>query len=135
MDAKKTGTFIQSCRLEKGFTQKELAERLNVTDKAVSRWETGRGLPDTGLLVCTAETLGITVAELLAGEHLPEVTARNQTDQIFVDAMIYMNRKKQQTLRVLLYIVGGILCLSPLFLAAANRSGEAQEEIQTPTGN
>lgn len=47
MDANATGRFIAELRKQKGYTQKELAEKLMVTDKAISRWETGKGLPDT----------------------------------------------------------------------------------------
>ena len=50
MDSNKTGLFIAELRKQKGYTQKELAEKLMVTDKAVSRWETGKGFPDTSLL-------------------------------------------------------------------------------------
>ena len=50
MDAKTTGRFIAELRKQKGYTQKELAEKIMVTDKAISRWETGKGLPDTSLL-------------------------------------------------------------------------------------
>lgn len=50
MDKNITGRFIAELRKQKGFTQKELAEKLMVTDKAISRWETGKGLPDTSLL-------------------------------------------------------------------------------------
>lgn len=70
MDHQKTGFFIAALRREKGWTQKELAERLGVTDKAVSRWETGKGMPDVSLLKPLSETLGVSVNELLAGEAI-----------------------------------------------------------------
>ena len=68
MDAKKTGALIAARRKALGLTQKELAGRLMVSDKAVSKWETGAGYPEVTLLPLLAETLGITVDELLAGE-------------------------------------------------------------------
>ena len=68
MDAKKTGALIAARRKALGLTQKELAGRLIVSDKAVSKWETGAGYPEVTLLPLLAETLGITVDELLAGE-------------------------------------------------------------------
>ncbi len=68
MDAKKTGALIAERRKAHGLTQKELAGRLMVSDKAVSKWETGAGCPEVTLLPLLAETLGITVDELLAGE-------------------------------------------------------------------
>lgn len=68
MDAKKTGALIAERRKTLGLTQKELAGRLIVSDKAVSKWETGAGYPEVTMLPLLAETLGITVDELLAGE-------------------------------------------------------------------
>ncbi len=63
-----TGNMIKSLREKKGYTQKQLAELLNVSDKAVSKWETQKGLPDISLLEPIAKTLGISIAELLSGE-------------------------------------------------------------------
>ena len=65
MNENKTGAFISTLRKEKELTQAQLAEKLNVTDKAISRWETGKGMPDSSLLVPLANILGITVNELL----------------------------------------------------------------------
>ena len=64
----KVGNLIATLRSEKGLSQSELGLLLGVTNKAVSRWETGRGYPDTALLLKLAEILGITVDELLRGE-------------------------------------------------------------------
>ena len=68
MDVEKTGRFIAARRRELGLSQQELAERLHVTNKAVSKWETGRSLPDGATLAPLAEALGVTADELLAGE-------------------------------------------------------------------
>lgn len=68
MDAGKTGRFIAGLRRERGMTQAELAEKLHVTDKAVSKWERGAGLPDIATLEPLAAELGVTVSELLQGE-------------------------------------------------------------------
>lgn len=65
-----TGDTIRSLREKNGLTQKQLAVRLNVSDKAVSKWETNRGLPDVGVLSDLAAALNISVAELLAGEYM-----------------------------------------------------------------
>ena len=72
MDARKTGALITARRKALGLTQKELAERLAVSDKAVSKWETGAGYPEVTMLPLLAATLGITVDELLAGETRAE---------------------------------------------------------------
>ena len=65
-----TGNTIKELREKKGFTQKQLAELINVSDKAVSKWETGKGLPDISLIEPLARNLGVSVAELLSGEYI-----------------------------------------------------------------
>lgn len=65
-----TGSAIRALREKKGYTQKQLAERLLVSDKAVSKWESGRGLPDISLIEPLAKTLGVSVAELLSGAYV-----------------------------------------------------------------
>lgn len=66
----KIGNFICELRKNKGLSQTELGNKLNVTNKAVSRWETGRGLPDSSLLLPLAKELGVTVDEILRGEFV-----------------------------------------------------------------
>ena len=70
MDAKATGGLIARRRKEQNWSQGDLAERLHVTDKAVSKWETGRGVPSVDLLEPLAEALDLTVSELLSGREL-----------------------------------------------------------------
>ena len=70
MNNYKTGKFIQQLRIEKGYTQKELSEKLNCTDKAISRWETGKGLPDVSFLIPLSELFGVSVNEILLGERI-----------------------------------------------------------------
>ena len=65
-----TGTAIRQCREERKLTQAELAEKIGVSSKTVSKWETGKGLPDISLLQPLAQTLGISVIELMNGEHV-----------------------------------------------------------------
>ena len=69
MDKEKTGQLITRLRKDKGLTQKQLAEALNVTDKAVSKWERGLSFPDISMLEPISELLGISIMELLAGEQ------------------------------------------------------------------
>lgn len=68
MDNRKLGAFIAEMRRERNFTQKDLAKSLNITDKAVSKWERGVSCPDIALLIPLSELLGVTVNELLCGE-------------------------------------------------------------------
>ena len=69
MDQKKIGLFIATCRKKKGLTQKQLAEKLSVTDKSVSKWERGIHLPDASLYIPLCEILGITISEFFLGEY------------------------------------------------------------------
>lgn len=72
MDNQKFGAFIASTRREKGWTQSELAEKLHVTDKAVSKWERGLGFPDIKTIEPLAEALDVSVLEIMRSEHLTE---------------------------------------------------------------
>lgn len=72
MDKEKTGQFITELRKDKGLTQKQLAELLNVTDKAVSKWERGLSFPDISMLEPIAEVFGISIMEILAGRRQDE---------------------------------------------------------------
>ena len=68
MNQTEIGKFIARCRKEKGLTQTQLAEKLSITDRAVSKWETGRSMPDSSIMLKLCEILGVTVNELLSGE-------------------------------------------------------------------
>ncbi len=70
MDQKKIGKFIALCRKENGYTQAALAEKLGVTDRAVSKWETGKSMPDASIMLELCELLKINADELLTGEHI-----------------------------------------------------------------
>lgn len=70
MDQKRIGAFIAKCRKEKNLTQMQLAELLDITNQAVSKWENGRGLPDVSLLQPLCNILGISLNELFSGEHI-----------------------------------------------------------------
>lgn len=70
MNSYVTGTVIKTLREKKGLTQRQLADQIAVSDKAVSKWETGRGLPDLTLLEPLSAALGVSVAELLSGEQI-----------------------------------------------------------------
>ncbi len=72
MDQIKTGVFLKELRKEKGITQEQLAEQLNVSGRTVSRWETGSNIPDISLLVEIAEFYGVTITELVDGERKSE---------------------------------------------------------------
>ncbi|MCM1569508.1 MAG: helix-turn-helix domain-containing protein [Roseburia sp.] len=70
MNQDEIGKFIASCRKEKGLTQMQLAEQLNITNRAVSKWETGKSIPDVSIMMELCDILGITINELLSGERI-----------------------------------------------------------------
>ena len=70
MDQVKIGKFIADCRKRKNLTQMQLAEKLNITDRAISKWETGKGMPDSSIMLELCKELEISVNELLSGEMI-----------------------------------------------------------------
>ncbi len=81
MNAKSTGQFIQNLRKEQNLTQKDLADKIGCTDKAVSRWETGLGLPDVGILLNLSQALNVSVNEILRGEKIIAENDDNNTTE------------------------------------------------------
>ena len=87
MDAKVTGALIAARRKALGLSQAELAERLHVTDKAVSKWENGRGMPAIDSLEPLAEALGLSVSELLSGRELTAEEFPKTTGNLIVESL------------------------------------------------
>lgn len=93
MDQEKIGKFIQELRKEKKLTQQELANKLNVTDRAISKWETGRGLPDLSLIKPLCEELNISINELLSGERLNKKEYNEKLEENIEKTIEYSNKK------------------------------------------
>lgn len=87
MEQVKIGKFIQEMRKAQSLTQRELAEKLNISDKTVSKWETGNGLPEVGLMLPLCEVLGISVNELLSGERLDEKQYFKKAEENIMDLL------------------------------------------------
>lgn len=85
MNQSKTGCFIAQCRKEQGLTQLQLAEKLNITDRAVSKWETGRSMPDTSIMLELCGILGISVSELLSGERLKMEEYNEKAEKLLIE--------------------------------------------------
>lgn len=81
MNQTEIGKFIAKCRKEKKLTQAQLAEKLNITDRAVSKWETGKSMPDSSIMLELCEILGITVNELLSGEKIDMESYEKKADE------------------------------------------------------
>lgn len=99
LDKKKFGAFVALLRREKGWTQRELAERLYISDKAVSKWETGASIPDTALLMPLAELLGVSVTELLRCERLGGGMDAGQVEDLVKTAISYGAQKPERAWR------------------------------------
>ena len=84
IDVKNVGLFIAECRKSKNWTQKQLGEKLGVTDRAVSKWETGRSLPDICLMENICELFDLQVSELLAGKKIEEEEYKKETEQMLI---------------------------------------------------
>ena len=115
MNQSKTGKFIAVMRKEKGLTQAQLAEKLNITDRAVSKWETGKSMPDSSIMLELCGILGITVNELLSGERIE----MNNYEEKVNETLIELKRKdenniKRNTLITIVYsiimFVGALVC-------------------------
>lgn len=80
MDQQKIGTFIAEVRKKKSFTQRELADRIGVTNKTVSRWETGKYMPDLATIQSLCKELDISVNEFISGEYLDDANFKKEAD-------------------------------------------------------
>ena len=87
MDQVKIGKFIAACRRKASMTQLQLAEKLNITDRAVSKWETGRAMPDTSIMLELCSLLGVTVNDLLSGEVVTVEHYRTEMEKHLLDAL------------------------------------------------
>ena len=87
MDQKKIGGFIAARRKDNGLTQSQLAEMLGITDKAVSKWETGKSMPDLSLFCPLCDLLHITLNELLAGEFIPDENLKEKSNQLLLEVV------------------------------------------------
>ncbi len=99
MDQKLTGQFIAKVRKEKGLTQRELADILLISDKTVSKWETGGGLPEVSLMLPLCKELGITVNELLSGKRL---SASEYQKNAEANLMNLMEERKENKRKLIL---------------------------------
>lgn len=104
MDQIKIGKFIASCRKERGMTQAVLAEKLGITDRAVSKWETGKSLPDSGIMLELCELLEINVNELLSGERIMEESYDKRVEENLIAMRREIEEKNRQLLRAEIWI-------------------------------
>lgn len=93
MDQIKIGKFIAECRKKNNLTQMQLAEKLNITDRAISKWENGKGMPDSAIMLDLCSELQISVNELLSGEVLEVNNYNEKLEQNLIDIV----RQKEES--------------------------------------
>ena len=138
MDKQKIGDFIKKKRKEKGLTQIELAEKIGITDRAISKWERGICCPDISLLKDLCKILDININELLSGNELKEITIEQSEDIIVETVKTYTNVEKKKNKALLTFTI--IILVLYIFLVASmyltfnqmnKREGINWEIIQT----
>lgn len=120
MDQIKIGKFIAEQRKKQALTQAQLAERLNITDRAVSKWETGRAMPDSSIMLLLCEELKITVNDLLHGEVIKMENYNKEMEKQLIE-MIKEKEQKDKQLLTLEWVIGVLsvlVLLIPIIIAA-----------------
>lgn len=120
MNQKKIGNFISNCRKRENYTQKQLADKLGITDRAVSKWETGKSLPDASIMIELCNILKITVNDLLSGE----VVTMDNYNKEMENKLLEMVKQKEEsdkrllTLEWVIGILSLIILFTPIFIAS-----------------
>lgn len=113
-----TGQFIKQCRKEKGLTQEQLAERLNISCKTVSKWECGKGLPEISLMLPLCNELGITVNELLSGCKISDNQYKEKAEENLISAVAERRENKKKLILQILIAFSTVLSGCVMFLIA-----------------
>lgn len=116
MDQTKTGRFIAERRKMKGMTQRELADKLSISDKTVSKWETGKGMPEISLMLPLCEVLEISVNELLSGEVLSADLYKKKAEENIMDLVKEREESKKKLVLMAVTLVITLLASVTLFV-------------------
>ncbi len=115
MDQILIGKFIAQERKRKGYTQKQLSEKLGISDKTVSKWETGNGFPEVSLLLPLCNELDITGNELLSGERVSEEDYRKKAEENMVNLVKEGQENKKKIILSVMVAILVIVAATPLF--------------------
>lgn len=126
MDQIKIGKFIKECRNKNNLTQNELAEKLGITDRAVSKWENGRAMPDSSLMLDLCKELKITVNDLLSGEVVSVNNYNENSEKIILEMV--KEKEKNDKLLLRCEILMGVVCISIMLALTAVASLVAMKE-------
>ena len=128
MNQTQIGRFISACRKKAGLTQSQLAEQLGITDKAVSKWETGRSMPDVSLFTSLCDILGISLNELIAGEYITADQMKEKSEEVLMGVFLHKKRSigflaSMQTVSSIRMGVGTAVLFVPSVRALAQTQG------------
>lgn len=125
MNQVKIGKFIAATRKEQNMTQLELANKLGVTDRAVSKWENGRGLPELSLIKPLCDALSLSINEFFCGEKIPKESFVKQAEKTIIETFGYSKKKIRKTRRIFIsafiVLITFIIVLVSLFAVDINR--------------
>lgn len=116
MNQIKIGRFIADERKRKGYTQKQLSEKLEISDKTISKWERGNGFPEVSLLLPLCNELEITVNELLSGERVSEEDYRKKAEENMVNLVIEAQESKKKIILSVVVAILTLIAALPLFM-------------------
>ncbi|MCR5632050.1 MAG: helix-turn-helix domain-containing protein [Eubacterium sp.] len=120
MNQEKIGRFISELRKEKGMTQANMADKLGITDRAISKWETGKSMPDSSIMLELCNLLSINVNELLKGERI----SMDRKDSVSEELLLELKKENEEKTKLLLKIEEYMnillifICLSQLIIGA-----------------
>lgn len=138
MNQEKIGKFILELRKEKNMTQQELADKIGVTDRAISKWENGRGMPDLSLMKPLCKELGITINELISGEKIDKKEYQEKLEENILNTIDYSNKKIKKTNKIFKIVIGTtviiIVSLVSMFFIDVRRMNQNKPVIFSTWG-
>lgn len=134
MDQEKIGKFILELRKDKKMTQQELADKIGVTDRAISKWENGRGMPDISLMKPLCEILDITLNELISGEKIDKKEYQKKSDENILKTIKYTNKKTKFFKKFLICLISVFLILILMFIIDVRKMNQNEEVVFSTWG-
>ena len=129
MDQIKIGKFIAECRKKNNLTQMQLAEKLNITDRAISKWENGKGMPDSSIMLDLCKELRISVNELLSGEVIKMDAYNEKLEQNLID-MVKQKEESDKRLLTMEIVIGVLISIVFFVLILIASFGEMEDWLR-----
>lgn len=134
MDQSKIGKFIAECRKDNKLTQEQLAEKLGVTSKSISRWENGKTMPDLSLMRPLCDILDITINELISGERIDKKEYQKKSEENIINTINYSNKKTKFFKIFLGCLITIFLILVLMFVIDVRRMNKNEEVVFSTWG-